>query len=911
MAMRPRSVVPLLLGLAVALTPLVAAAAPAAPPPSTDVSAAAELGLVPRPAEVRIRGDRTFTLPADARIVAPGEADRAADALAGILRGATGQPVPVADTGRGDIEIRIDSDADYLTTGPAGTEEAYHLDVSPRRVLITAPTGHGAFNAVQTLRQLMPAAVEAGVPVSTPITVPLVQISDAPRFSYRGVMIDIARSFQTVEEMKANIDLLTQFKISTLHLHLADDQGWRIEITNDGKAPDDPIDYDKLTERSGITAMNTANFRNEVGRTGYWTQADLAEVVAYAEARYIDVVPEIDVPSHTNATLHALAELNTDRSLPQPAPGEDTVAWNGTGSVGYSALDEQLPLTYTFIEHVFSQLAALTNADYVHMGGDESHAMGHERYVDFVTRAVPTIREATGKGTMGWNEYAEAGAGKPDDFWEGSVVQYWVGDTRPTQNFVDQGGKVVVSAASGAYLDQKYTPRTPIGLSWACSGLCDWQRYYAWNPAEVAGVDESAVLGVEGPMWSETIRGGEQAQFMLAPRAMAILETGWTERGLKDEEGFGRRLAAVGQRLTLQGHNWYESPSLDWGSTLAGLQVQARTGATAAWPVGLLAAPGSTTAPEGQLTCGGTTTPVTFRTETAKDPLHAAGVWTILAERSFDAAQECVLTVGDRDPVPVPVTVGADAPLPPDPGFTPSDPPTLRIGDGSGPLVAGEWVRFRLAGFDDDELVEITGFAGPAFTLRTDEVGEFTGHAPISAATVDGPVEVTATQGERTVSITVEVDSEVEPLPNLIDQSRLSVADVDSEETVGEDAPAGKTLDGDPSTFWHTEWYAAQPDFPHHITIDLGGEYEVTGMSYLRRQDQINSAIKGYRIYVSTDGETWGSPVAEGEFTAALTPQNVAWAAKRGRYVKLVALSSHAGNQFAGGAEINIGGIPA
>src|SRR5699024_11286105 len=133
---------------------------------------------------------------------------------------------------------------------------------------------------------------------STPITVPLVQISDAPRFSYRGVMIDIARSFQTVEEMKANIDLLTQFKISTLHLHLADDQGWRIEITNDGKAPDDPIDYDKLTERSGITAMNTANFRNEVGRTGHWTQADLAEVVAHAEARHIDVVPEVDVPSH-------------------------------------------------------------------------------------------------------------------------------------------------------------------------------------------------------------------------------------------------------------------------------------------------------------------------------------------------------------------------------------------------------------------------------------------------------------------------------------------------------------------------------------------------------------------------------------------------------------------------------------
>src|SRR5699024_1070000 len=111
-----------------------------------------------------------------------------------------------------------------------------------------------------------------------------------------------------------------------------------------------------------------------------------------------------------------------------------------------------------------------------------------------------------------------------------------------------------------------------------------------------------------------------------------------------------------------------------------------------------------------------------------------------------------------------------------------------------------------------DELVRITGFAGPAFTLRTDEVGEFSGHAPISAATVAGPVEVTATQGERTVSITVEVDSEVEPLRNLIDQSRLSVAVVNSEETGGEDSAAGQTLDGYPSTCWHTEWYVAQPD---------------------------------------------------------------------------------------------------
>ncbi|UOQ90071.1 discoidin domain-containing protein [Agromyces endophyticus] len=162
--------------------------------------------------------------------------------------------------------------------------------------------------------------------------------------------------------------------------------------------------------------------------------------------------------------------------------------------------------------------------------------------------------------------------------------------------------------------------------------------------------------------------------------------------------------------------------------------------------------------------------------------------------------------------------------------------------------------------------------------------------------------------GAGTATETVSIPT-IPPMPNLIDQSTLSIADVSSEETVSERTPATNAIDGDTNTIWHTAYRDGARPYPHHITIDLGAEYDVTGLEYVTRQNAVNGRMKDYQVYVSADGTTWGDPVATGSFTADLGPQRVAFAATAGRYVKLVGLNSIAGNAFGGAAEINIGGI--
>lgn len=902
------------------------------------------LPLVPKPLRVdQPQGAEPYAAGPASAVVASGDAVGPATLLAERLRRATGWAFPVAATppagSSANITLTIDPAATYPAAGTAGTDEAYRLVSSDAGVTITGKTAHGVFNGTQTLRQLLPAWAGAGVPTHAAVTAPAVTIEDAPRFGYRGVMIDVARSFQTVDEIKAQIDLLALAKLSTLHLHLADDQGWRIEITNDGKAPGDPIDYSRLTSVSGRTAMSTQGYRSEVGRTGFYTQEQYRDIVAYARARFVDVVPEVDIPGHTNAALHAIPQLNTARSLPRPDATTGVVPWNGSGAVGYSALDEQLELSYVFVEHVFKQLAELSGSDYVHIGGDESHDMGHTRYVDFVTKAVPRVRAASGVGTIGWSEYAEAGLSQGPGYWDGSVVQYWVGSGDWVRDFVAKGGKAIVSSASGAYLDQKYDATTPIGLTWACSGSCDFDRYYAWDPTTTVagGVAEAGVLGVEGPLWSETVRGGDQAQYLVLPRALAVLETGWSTAANKDAADFARRLGALGSHLTVASGNFHESFRATWRATATGTDLVARTGVQAAWPVGLVAAPGtklsadgasilpdtvttdgdpasasSVTAPvTARLVCGAQAHPVVFRADQRRDNLHGAGVYTATVSAAFAEAGACTFETsgGLQSGTPVALTVDAAAPLPAQP-FTPTDPATIAVGGGASTVRAGDWTAFALDGFEDRDYVTLTAGSRSLGTVRTDGTGRFAGHVPLPADLLDGATTFTATQGSRTATTTRTVGSSVTPLPDLIDQQTIEVAGFDSQETVGENGAAANAVDGNPSTIWHTQWQGAAPPFPHHITLDLVELHDVSGLAYLRRQNADNGVFKDYEIYVSEDNATWGTPVAKGAFTAAKTPQNVTFTPKRGRYVKLVGLSSLAGNAFGGAAEINVGGRP-
>ena len=728
----------------------------------------AELGIVPLPVLVERGPGEPFRLRPSVAVVVNAAARGVGELFAAELRGATGFRVPVRTRGAG---IRITVDPEYAVDGV----EAYVLDVDSRGVAITARTAHGAFNGVQTLRQLLPAWVESGTPVVADWTVPAVHIEDAPRFAYRGVMLDVARSFQEVDEVKRYIDVLSRLKMSVLHLHLADDQGWRIEITNDGKAPGDPIDYTALTRVSGSTAMTQQGYRGELGRTGYYTQAQYREIVAYARERFVTVVPEVDIPGHTNAALHAVPQLNTDRSLPKPNPATGVVDWNGTGNVGYSALDERLDLTYTFVEHVFTQLAELTGGPYVHIGGDESHAMGHTRYVDFITRAVPRVQAATGVGTMGWTEYAEAGLAQGPGYWDGSVVQYWIGSGDWVRDFVAKGGKAVVSAAAGAYLDQKYTKDTPIGLSWACKGICDFERYYSWDPTTTVtgGISEAAVLGVEGPLWSETVRGSDQAQFLTLPRAAAVLETGWTPAARKDISGFATRLAALGPRLTAAGVNFHESPGAPWAVAAAGLDTQVRRGDRGPHPVAVIAAPGTktdgaritadTVSTDGDpasgsaltqplaatATCGDRTLPITFTQRQPRGPLHGAGVYTATVDAAFTRNTTCTITlsIGETMTTRITVTRRSTDPVPtPEPPLL-TTPPTVK---------AGTWIPVTLSGFAPG-YVDIRIDDNTVYTVRADAEGRFARHTVIPAATTPGSHRISAVQDGRSAQVVITV----------------------------------------------------------------------------------------------------------------------------------------------------------
>jgi hexosaminidase len=473
--------------------------------------------VIPVPARVRPDAAAAFT-------IRSGTGIRAADAsvagfLADALRQATGYAVPVSGSA-GEIVLRL-AEID-------GGDEAYELDVSPAGVEVRANSPAGLFAAVQTVRQLVP------VHGSGDVTLPGGSIADRPRFEYRGVMLDVARHFFTLDEVKAHVDAIAQFKINHLHLHLTDDQGWRLEI--DG--------WPRLTEVSGAAGTGV----NGEG-PGYYTTDHYAELVRYAAARFVTIVPEIDMPGHVNAAQYAYPEL-TLAGVPIPQR-TDT-------EVGYSSLIADRESTYAFVEDVIREVAAVTPGPYLHIGGDEAQATTAEDYRTFITRVLPLVAKY-GKRPVGWHEMAAVEL--PDT----AVPQFWrieaVDDG--TARAVAGGSKVIMSPADRTYLDMKYDATTPLGLDWA--GHLDVHRAYDWDPADrLPGVGEEALLGVEAPLWSESLRSLADVQTMTFPRLPAIAEVGWSPRAARDWASFRARLAAFGSRWDAQGIAYHRDPAIDW-----------------------------------------------------------------------------------------------------------------------------------------------------------------------------------------------------------------------------------------------------------------------------------------------------------------------------------------------------------
>ncbi|MEU1280638.1 beta-N-acetylhexosaminidase [Streptomyces sp. NPDC005805] len=513
-------------------TPSVAAPAPGGPVAAAEPVVRPLGAIVPVPASVE-PGGAPFALTERTRIRTDGSraARTVAEQLAAVLRPSTGYPLPLTERpSPGAVQLRLDPRERALGA------EGYRLTSSPRGLTVTARTAAGLHFGAQTLRQQLPARVERDTRQPGPWRVAGGTVTDTPRFAYRGAMLDIARHFLTTGQVERYIDHLALYKINTLHLHLSDDQGWRIAIDS----------WPRLATYGGSTQVGG-------GPGGYWTKAQYRELVRYAAARHIEVVPEIDMPGHTNAALASYAELNCDGVAPPLYTGIE---------VGFSSLCVGKETTYDFVDDVIREIAALTPGRYLHIGGDEAHSTSDEDFVAFMARAQKTVAKY-GKTVMGWHQLAGANPAR------GSVVQYWGLDRTPAAEkekvaaAARNGSRIVLSPADRVYLDMKYDKNTELGLTWA--GYIEVQRSYDWDPGSyLPGVPESAVAGVEAPLWTETISTNAHIDTMAFPRLPGVAELGWSPAATHDWADYRARLAAQGPRMEALGIGFHRSPQVPW-----------------------------------------------------------------------------------------------------------------------------------------------------------------------------------------------------------------------------------------------------------------------------------------------------------------------------------------------------------
>lgn len=484
--------------------------------------------LLPAPMRVEPAQGVAFTITSATGIATePDSAEAAAVGayLAELLRPATAYRLPVSPDQAG-IALRLGGARASLG------DEGYELEVTAEGVTIQAYAPAGLFRGVQTLRQLLPAAIERPAAHAGAWTIPGGRIVDRPRYAYRGVMLDVARHFFGVAEVKRLIDLAALYKVNHLHLHLTDDQGWRIAIES----------WPRLATYGGGTEVGD-------GPGGHYTQDDYTEIVRYAERHFITIVPEVDLPGHTNAALASYPELTCDGQAPERYTGIE---------VGFSSLCAGNELTYRFLDEVFGELAALTPGPYLHLGGDEAKSTSAEEYATIVERAQEIIGRH-GKTAIGWQEITSA------KLLPGTLVQMWdsAADGTGVLHAAEGGNRVILSPADRSYLDMKYDAESPLGLSWA--GHVPVAQAYGWNPAAyLPGLAPDAVAGIESPLWTETTRSMEDLEFLAFPRLAAIAELGWSPAATHDWVAFRARLAAQAPRWDALGVAYHRAPDVPW-----------------------------------------------------------------------------------------------------------------------------------------------------------------------------------------------------------------------------------------------------------------------------------------------------------------------------------------------------------
>ncbi|MDR2118326.1 MAG: family 20 glycosylhydrolase [Tannerellaceae bacterium] len=481
----------------------------------------------------------TFRLNKGTAFYAPApEASTVAAFFAGKLKRSTGYPFAFTEKeGANTVALLLDAAADM-------PEEGYRLDVSPDGATVKAKTPRGLFYGMQTFMQLLPAEVESPSPVKgIAWSAPSVEVVDAPRFAYRGVMLDPCRHFIPVEDVKKQLDVIALFKINRMHWHLTEDQGWRIEIKQ----------YPKLTE-IGSKSPNSE---------GFYTQEEVKEIVQYAAERFITVIPEIELPGHELAAISAYPELSCEGK-----PISMRTVW-GVEEVVLCAGKES---TFEFLENVIGEVAALFPSEYFHIGGDEcpktswekcplcqqrireeglqgdAHHSAEERLQSYFVQRIEKVLTKYGKKMIGWDEILEGGLAPT------ATVMSWRGEEGGIAAASMDHDVIMTPSTDGMYINfyQGDPKIEPVSIG----GYILLEKTYGYNPVpdtlEAAG-KAHFIKGVQANIWSEYLYNTDLLEYYAYPRALALSEIAWSAPERKDFKDFERRLNNALVRL--DGHS--------------------------------------------------------------------------------------------------------------------------------------------------------------------------------------------------------------------------------------------------------------------------------------------------------------------------------------------------------------------
>lgn len=511
------------------------------------VPAQNQLPLVPYPNDVQMGGSR-FVISEKTKIQLSNAEDEELRMLAGLVFDEvlqeTGIRLEIADSSYGNpvgdciwlkkfvVGMQNTPDMEFrILSGAYEKSEYYKLGSYPNQMVLTSSTYPGLFYGIQTLNQLIR---------HYKTDLPSFVIEDSPRFRYRGMHLDVGRHFYSVDFIKKYIDILAMYKINTFHWHLTEDQGWRIEIKK----------YPKLTEIGSCRkeTMVAKNFNPYLGDKkpycGFYTQAEIREVVAYAQRRYVNIIPEIEMPGHATAALAAHPEFSCT-----PDKKIETITTWGVFYDIYCPTEE----TFTFLEDVLSEVIALFPSPYIHIGGDEAPKKAwkesafaqnlmrekglkdeHELQSYFIKR-IDAFLTSNGKSLIGWDEILEGGL-SPN-----ATVMSWRGiDGGVTA--AKQKHNVIMTPTTHCYLDYYQAP--PENEPLAIGGFLPMEKVYAFNPMPDAlnREEQTYIMGVQGNVWTEYMPTSKQVEYMAFPRAFAIAEIGWTKQENRNFEQFKNRL---------------------------------------------------------------------------------------------------------------------------------------------------------------------------------------------------------------------------------------------------------------------------------------------------------------------------------------------------------------------------------